>query len=97
MREHRITLPELALIAGTRGMMGLGAGLLMSRRLRRAQRRAVGFALLLAGALSTIPLGILFFRGGRTRDVRARDVRARAESLGVEPHRTETAAELMAD
>ncbi len=63
MREHRITLPELVLIAGTRGMIGLGVGLLISDRLRIDQRRAAGFALLVTGLLSTIPLGLMLFRG----------------------------------
>jgi hypothetical protein len=62
MREHSVTLPELALIAGTRGMFGLGLGLLISERLGSHQRRSVGWTLLLAGALSTIPIAVQLFR-----------------------------------
>lgn len=61
MKKTEITLPELALIAGTRGMLGAGAGLLLAERLNKDQRRAVGWTLLLVGVVSTIPLAIDFF------------------------------------
>jgi len=61
MKKTEITLPELALIAGTRGMLGAGAGLLLAERLNKDQRKAVGWTLLLVGALSTIPLAIDIF------------------------------------
>jgi hypothetical protein len=66
MRERRVTLPEIVLIAATRGMLGLGAGLLISERLARDRRKAVGWSLLTVGALSTIPLAVRLFR--RRRD-----------------------------
>ena len=56
MRETRITLPELGLIAGTRGALGAGLGLLLSDRLTETQRRAVGWTLFIVGAVTTIPL-----------------------------------------
>jgi hypothetical protein len=58
VRRHVIplTFPELALIAGTRGMLGAGIALVLADRLDAAQRRAVGRTLLLIGAISTIPL-----------------------------------------
>jgi hypothetical protein len=56
MRQATLPLPEIAVIAGTRGMMGAGIGLLVSERLSQERRRRVGLALLLIGALSTIPL-----------------------------------------
>jgi hypothetical protein len=58
MRERRVTLPELALVAGTRVVLGAGLGLLLAGRLNDDQRRAAGWALLVVGALSTVPLGI---------------------------------------
>jgi hypothetical protein len=58
MREARITLPELGLIAGTRAMGGIGLGLLLADRLSSEQRKAVGWTLLSVGVLSTIPLAI---------------------------------------
>jgi hypothetical protein len=65
MRETRITLPELALIAGTRAALGAGLGLLLADRLPREQRRAAGWSLFLIGALSTIPLAFEVFGGHR--------------------------------
>lgn len=58
MKKSELTLPEIALIAGTRGMIGAGAGLLLADRLKDDQRRAVGWTLLIIGAVSTIPLAI---------------------------------------
>lgn len=58
MRERSVTLPELALVAGTRVVLGAGLGLLLADRLKDDQRRAVGWALLLVGGLSSIPLAI---------------------------------------
>jgi len=56
MREAHIALPELALIAGTRGALGFGLGLLLADRWSSDQRRAIGWTLLLIGLVSTIPL-----------------------------------------
>ena len=58
MRETTLTLPELALIAGTRAALGAGLGLLLADRLSSSQRRAVGWALVLVGAVSTVPLAV---------------------------------------
>lgn len=67
MRTHVVTMPELMLIAGTRGMLGAGIGLLLASRLGTDERRAVGRALLIMGALTTIPLALqVFKRGGET-------------------------------
>jgi len=58
MKKSELTLPEIALIAGTRGMIGAGAGLLLADRLNDDQRKSVGWTLLIIGAISTIPLAI---------------------------------------
>jgi hypothetical protein len=65
MRETRITLPELVLVAGTRVALGAGAGLLLAERLTEDQRRAVGWTLFLVGALSTVPLAFEVLGGQR--------------------------------
>ena len=65
MRATRITMPELALIAGTRAALGAGVGLLLADRLAEDQRKAVGWTLLLIGALSTIPLAFEVLGGNR--------------------------------
>jgi hypothetical protein len=85
MREHLITLPELALVGATRGMIGFGAGLLVSRRLRRHQRRTVGTTLLVVGLLSTIPLALRIFRR-RRHEARGFDERRRGEPASILTH-----------
>jgi hypothetical protein len=56
MLTRTVTLPEIALIAGTRAALGGGLGLLLADRLSAEQRRAVGWTLLTVGVLSTFPL-----------------------------------------
>jgi hypothetical protein len=58
MKKTELTLPELALIAGTRGMLGAGVALLLSGKLDEEKRKTVGWTLFLIGAISTIPLAI---------------------------------------
>jgi len=58
----KITTPELALIAATRGMLGAGIGLLAAGTLSDDHRRLVGKILLAIGAASTIPLAFQVFR-----------------------------------
>jgi uncharacterized membrane protein YfcA len=65
MRETQLSLPELALIAGTRAAIGAGLGLLLADRLPESQRKAVGWTLLLFGAISTIPLAFEVLGGQR--------------------------------
>jgi len=61
MKKREMTVPELALIAGTRGMLGAGIGLLLSGKLNKDQRRAAGWALVAVGAATTIPLMMSVF------------------------------------
>ena len=56
MKEHRMTLPQIALIAATRGMLGAGIGLLLAGRLKNDQRQAVGWTLVGVGLVTTVPL-----------------------------------------
>ncbi|HKA20818.1 MAG TPA: hypothetical protein VKN18_21235 [Blastocatellia bacterium] len=65
MKPKEVTVPELAFIAGTRGMLGAGIGLLLSGKLSREQRRAVGWTLVTVGAVTTIPLVIGVFGNGK--------------------------------
>jgi hypothetical protein len=68
MRGTRITFPELALIAGTRALLGAGLGLLLADRLSEDQRKAVGWTLLLVGAVTTIPLALEVLGDRRSAD-----------------------------
>ena len=61
MRTTTVTLPELALVAATRGMAGARAALLVADRLGAEKRRTLGWTLFLIGVLSTIPLALQVF------------------------------------
>ncbi|NVN91652.1 MAG: hypothetical protein HXX11_13755 [Desulfuromonadales bacterium] len=56
MKESRLTMPEVAAIAGTRVALGSGLALLLADRIELKQRRAIGWTLFLVGAISTVPL-----------------------------------------
>jgi CBS domain-containing protein len=58
LKERKITLPELILVAGTRAALGVGVGLLLKDKLNKDQRRGAGVALVVLGGLSTIPLAL---------------------------------------
>jgi hypothetical protein len=61
MKKAEVTLPDLALIVGTRAMAGAGIALLFADRLSKDQRKAIGWTLTLIGAVTTIPLAISLF------------------------------------
>jgi hypothetical protein len=56
MRQIQVTVPELALLVGTRAALGAGLGLLLAGRLPGNVRKAVGWTLLMVGAVTTVPL-----------------------------------------
>jgi hypothetical protein len=66
MKIYNVTVPEIAIVAATRGMAGAGAGLLVADYLRPETRRAVGWTLLGIGLLTTIPIAMALF-GKRER------------------------------
>ena len=66
MNPRTISIPTLALIGSTRGMLGAGLGLLLANRLSDVQRRRVGRSLLAVGLLSTIPLAMHILRSKPT-------------------------------
>jgi len=53
-----VSLPEAALVAGTRAIAGVGIGLLLGNQLIAPERKKLGLGLLALGALSTIPLAM---------------------------------------
>ncbi len=65
MKPISVDLPLLGLIAGTRGMLGAGIGLLVADRLTPERRRAVGWTLMIAGLLTTVPLAAQGLSGPR--------------------------------
>lgn len=61
MFKTELPLPELALLVGTRGLLGAGLGLLLAERLETDQRRAVGWTLVTIGVVTTVPLALMVF------------------------------------
>jgi putative Mn2+ efflux pump MntP len=51
-----LTLPDIGLIAMTRGALGVGIGLLLSNSLEKEERRSAGLALVAVGVLTTLPI-----------------------------------------
>jgi hypothetical protein len=56
-----VTVPELALIAVTRGAIGFGAGLLLADKFKQERRKTLGWSLFLSGLASTIPIAMHVF------------------------------------
>jgi len=54
--EITLTVPEIGLIAITRGALGVGIGLLLSDGLEKEERQSAGLALLAVGVLTTLPI-----------------------------------------
>jgi len=61
MITTELKLPELGLIAGTRGILGAGIGLLLADKLSDEKRRGIGWTLVAVGAATTIPLVMMVF------------------------------------
>ena len=59
MITSEIRLPELAVVAVTRGLLGAGIGLLLANRLSEPQRKSIGRTLVAIGVLTTPPLAML--------------------------------------
>ena len=56
MTKTKVPLPEIAVIAATRAMLGAGIGLLAARHMSERTRILTGRTLIGIGALTTIPL-----------------------------------------
>jgi hypothetical protein len=68
MRSVLLSKPEIGLVAVTRGLLGIGVGLLLSSRLPGRAQRVAGWTLLATGVVTTFPLLALMLR----RSVNAR-------------------------
>jgi hypothetical protein len=66
-----VTVPELALIAATRGAIGFGAGLLLADKFKGERRKALGWSLFLSGLASTVPIAMHVF-GKKQKDITER-------------------------
>jgi len=67
-KTKTLTVPEIALIAATRGALGFGAGLLLADKFKQGRRKTLGWSLFLSGLASTIPIAMRIF-AKRTRAV----------------------------
>jgi hypothetical protein len=56
MMTRELSILELMFIAATRGMAGVGIGLLVGDHLEPRERRTVGWTLLGIGILTTVPI-----------------------------------------
>jgi len=54
----KVSLPEAALVVGTRAIAGVGIGLLLGNHLIAPERHRLGWALFAIGALTTVPLAM---------------------------------------
>ena len=57
-----LTVPDIVLIAATRGAIGFGAGLLLAGKIGREKRKTLGWSMFLSGLASTIPIAIHVFK-----------------------------------
>jgi hypothetical protein len=57
-----LSVPEIAVIAATRGAIGFGAGLLLADKFQRGKRKTIGWSLFLSGLATTIPIAMHLFR-----------------------------------
>ena len=70
MRNLNVSIPEIAFVAATRGVGGVGVGLLASTLIKDQHRKKVGLALLAIGILTTIPIAFT----ARSRYMRYRTI-----------------------
>jgi hypothetical protein len=61
MEEVQLSRPLFAFAVGTRVALGIGIGLLVSERIPRDRRRAIGMTLIGAGVATTIPIAMRVF------------------------------------
>ena len=90
MIRRTVTLPEIGLIAGTRGALGAGLGLLLANRLSPEKRSAVGWTLVTVGVLSTFPLLAQFLFGENPDAPASRESRSTSREMDLESTYTGT-------
>jgi len=78
-KQLSVSIPELGLIAATRGMIGFGAGMLLANKISRNNRKYIGLPLFFGGVLSTIPIAMhLFHHNSEKLEAISDDVDANA-------------------
>ena len=69
--KTEVSIPDLGLLAMTRGLLGAGLGLLIAGKLSDQQRRPLGWTLFAIGLVTTVPLAIAVLGGARIERVRS--------------------------
>jgi hypothetical protein len=72
MNRTPLSIPEIAIIGGTRAALGAGLALLVADRLKNDQRRAIGWTLFAVGAITTIPIVVQVLRSQQDDDSSSR-------------------------
>jgi hypothetical protein len=62
-KELQVSKPQLGLIAVTRALIGVGAGLLLANQISPEKRKAIGWPLFVGGLATTIPIALHLFHG----------------------------------
>jgi hypothetical protein len=75
MKTVVLNLPTFGFAVATRAAIGFGIGLLVADRFTSARRKAVGAALVAAGAVTTIPIARSILRNARNVSGVCRDDR----------------------
>jgi hypothetical protein len=83
MRETTLRATDMMLLAGTRVALGVGIGLLAAGRLHDRSRRGAGLALVIVGALTTVPIVLNAFASSTGRFEGARGGAGRSASAGA--------------
>ena len=65
MKKVVLSFPTFGFVVGTRAALGVGIGLLLSRNMSDARRRAIGLTLVSIGLATTIPAAMAVFRNRR--------------------------------
>jgi hypothetical protein len=65
MKSLVLRAPEFGFMVGTRVALAAGIGLLLASRVPADRRRVIGAALVVIGAVTTVPAAMMAFRGLR--------------------------------
>ena len=73
MKRKLLSVPELAIISGTRAALGAGVALLIADRLSPERRKGIGWALLSVGLATTIPIAVQLARSESYDEIESHD------------------------
>jgi len=66
-KQLSMSIPQLGLVAATRGLIGFGAGLMLANKISRDKRKAIGLPIFIAGVASTIPIALHIFHNNHVQ------------------------------